>query len=102
MCQYDVLCVKIFQRDQQIKEIAGSNQQVLGDGCNSQITEVMLKELGVFCNQFIHFLNTALMVETLRLWASNYPRVFMFSLSSGDDPHSIHGRLQQHRIRMEC
>ncbi len=41
---------KTLQRVQQLKEIAGSNQQLLGEGCNPQITEVMLEDLPVFCN----------------------------------------------------
>ena len=76
----ETLCVKIFQQNQRIKEIACLNQQVLGDGCNSQITETKLKEQSVFGNQLICFSNTILMLETLHLWPTNHPWAFMFSL----------------------
>ncbi len=52
MCRYDVFYKKKIQRDQPMKESAGSNQQALSDARNFQITEVMLKELRMFCNQF--------------------------------------------------
>ena len=56
-----------FQQNQRIKEIARLNQQALGDGCNSQITETKLKEQSVFGNQLICFSNTILMLEPLHL-----------------------------------
>jgi hypothetical protein len=52
--------------------------------------------------QFIRFSNTILMLETLHLWPTNPHWEFMFSLYWGADPHSIHGRLQQRQIIMEC
>ncbi len=62
-CTYHVRTMYIHLYD--FKEIARLNQQVLGDGCNSQITETKLKEQSVFCNQLIHFSYTVLMLETL-------------------------------------
>jgi hypothetical protein len=62
-----------IQGDQQIKERAGSNQLVLGDGCNFQITEVMFKELGMFCNQFIHYSKHHPMLGMLQLWVVIHP-----------------------------
>ena len=52
LCRHDVFYLKILQRDWQIKERAGSNREALSDAWNFQITEVMLKELSMFCNQF--------------------------------------------------
>ena len=43
MWWYDGLCLKIFLRTNQIRENTSSNEQVPGDRCNQQITEVMLK-----------------------------------------------------------
>ena len=52
MCWYNAFYLKIFQSDQLIQESAGSNQQALSDAWKIRITEVMLKELSMFCNQF--------------------------------------------------
>ena len=43
MYRYDVFYLKLFQRDRQIKESAGSNQEALSDAWNFRITEVMHK-----------------------------------------------------------
>ena len=49
----DMTCsIEKYYRDWQIKERAGSNQGALSDEWNFRITEVMLKELGMLCNQF--------------------------------------------------
>ncbi len=67
VCWYDRLCAKTFPRTNQIRDITSSNQQVHGDRCNSQITELMLKSLSVFCNHFKHCPKTIRMLESLQL-----------------------------------
>jgi hypothetical protein len=51
MSRNAVFYLKIFQRDRLIKESFCSNQQAIDDVSIFQITEVMLKELSMFCNQ---------------------------------------------------